>query len=210
MTDSILHFVDKIAPLIIFLGPAIYIVIGILSLLESIPLVGLFMPGTMGLLFFGFMASERYINAPTVIAAVAIGAIGGDLVGYYLGKYGSRFIKEHKGLLRTGHLEMGRVFFKRHGGKSILIARFVGVIRSIVPLVAGSVHMPIRRFMIFNFIGAFLWAAVYVSLGYFFGSQIDFISKLISRGGTAAVIVIAGIVAVIFYIRKSTAKKLVL
>lgn len=173
------------------------------ALLESMLILGTFVPGTVVLLFFGFTASHSDLSLFWIIIATSFGAIVGDFINYVLGRYGRSFIKEKKGLLRMSHIEVGKAFFSKHGGKSVLLGRFVSPIRQIIPLIAGMVHMSYRRFTWLNIAGALLWSGAYVVLGYYFGSQSELIDKLISRIGY----VITGLLFIgalyLFYRRRS-------
>jgi membrane protein DedA with SNARE-associated domain len=183
MIDIVTHITDIITPAFIILGGGIYVCIGLVSLLESTPVIGTFTPGTFIILFCGFMVSEGYIDFIPTLIATAMGAVIGDMIGYYFGLYGRSYIHDHKGILRTAHIELGRRFFTNHGGKSILIGRFTGPIRSIIPVVAGMVQMSKRRFISLNVIGAAIWSFLYVYLGYIFGSQLKTLEHIISRTG---------------------------
>jgi undecaprenyl-diphosphatase len=116
-----------------------------------------------------------------------------------VGKYAGGWMVEHKKILKAGHIEQGRRFFTQHGGKSILIGRFVGLVRPMVPLIAGSMHMRIQTFIFWNILGAFLWSALYLTLGFFFGAYAHQIHRVIYHAGFA----IAGILvssAILYYI----------
>ncbi len=170
-----------------------YLIILVAAIVESTPVIGTFTPGTLFLVFFGFLISISSLSLPLCILVATIGASAGDCGGYLLGRYGSKFFKEHKGLLRISHIEMGRAFFSRHGGKSIFIGRFVGVIRPIVPLVAGAIRMSMRRFLPLNILSALLWAGLLISSGYLVGSQWRIVEKWLSGvslsiGATVAII----------------------
>lgn len=177
-----------------------YLIILVAAIIESTPVIGTFTPGTLFLVFFGFLISISSLSLPLCILVATIGAVAGDCGGYLLGRYGSRFFKEHKGLLRLSHIEMGRAFFSRHGGKSIFIGRFVGVIRPIVPLVAGAIRMSMRRFLPLNIMSALLWAGLLISSGYVVGSQ----WRIVERWLSGVSISIGAVIAVIafFYIKR--------
>jgi membrane protein DedA with SNARE-associated domain len=207
MIDVVSHLIDSITPLLIVLGPGIYVFIGLISFLESTPIIGTFTPGTFIILFCGFMASEGYLDLyPTLIATI-VGAALGDMIGYYFGLHGRKYIHDHKGLLRTSHISMGRGFFLKHGGKSVIIGRFTGPIRSIIPVVAGMVGMSLRRFVALNIVGACIWSFIYIYLGYLFGSQLGLVEKVISRTGIVITIICISIGAVVLHIHKRNATK---
>lgn len=183
----------------------LYIVVFLAALLESTPIVGTFTPGTLFFIFFGYAAFINDTNIGLLILIGGIGAFLGDLIGYFLGKYAGGWMVRNKKLLKQVHIDQGRGFFSKHGGKSILIGRFVGPIRPIVPLVAGSIHMSMRKFIFWNIIGAFLWATLYIVVGYFFGAYAETIEQYVSRASVVAVIVLA--IAGYFMYRKHKKKK---
>lgn len=186
------------------LGGWIYVILFAIAILESTPVIGTFTPGTLILVFFGFLISISGLHLVYCIFAATLGAVSGDYIGYLLGRYGRRFFKEHKGLLRISHLEMGQKFFNRHGGKSILIGRFIGVIRPVVPMVAGAVHMSMRRFLPLNFFSAFLWSSLLITTGYFVGDEWQKAEGILSFIGVIGM----GIICVLFarHILKMRAK----
>lgn len=184
MIEFLIHFLNtSILPIVNEIGFWFYVLIVLVALLESTIVIGTFVPGTVLLLFFGFTASQGDISLLWVIIATSIGAVIGDFISYAFGRYGSGFIKENKGFLRMSHVEIGRAFFVKHGGKSVFLGRFVGPLRQIIPFVAGAVHMSHWRFIYLNVAGAFLWAITYIVLGYYFGANWKLIDTIISRVG---------------------------
>lgn len=171
MIDQLVNYVLNIAPFVSSLGGWVYVIVFGIAILESTPVIGTFTPGTLMLLFFGFLVSIADLHLVYCILAATLGAVIGDYIAYFLGRFGSRFFKEHTGLLRISHLEMGKAFFIKHGGKSILIGRFVGPIRPIVPMVAGAVRMSMRRFVPLNVSGALVWCSTLIVLGYITGDE---------------------------------------
>lgn len=184
MVEFFIHFLNSnILPVVNQIGFWFYGVVLLVALLESTILIGTFVPGTVILLFFGFTASQGDVSLLWVIFATSIGAIIGDFISYACGRYGSGFVKEHRGFLRLSHVEVGRAFFTKHGGKSVLLGRFVGPLRQIIPFIAGAVHMARWKFVYLNVAGAFLWAITYIVLGYYFGANWKLIDTVISRIG---------------------------
>jgi len=139
-------------------------------------LIGFFLPGdtlliTAGLLIQrGDVDLSLWILIPLLIAA----AIAGDAVGYHIGKHtGKRIFKrEDSRLFHRKHLERAEAFYERHGGKTIILARFLAFIRTFAPTVAGAANMPYAKFAAYNVIGAVLWVPSMTLLGYFFGKAI--------------------------------------
>jgi membrane-associated protein len=146
-------------------------------------LIGFFLPGDSLLFFAGFLASsaaaeqfgERYMPALWIVVLVCtVAAIAGDQVGYYIGHhFGPRlFDKPKSRFFDPNHVRKAEAFFAKHGSKTIVLARFVPIVRTFVPTVAGVSTMHHRTFTIFNIVGGTLWACVFPTLGYFLG-EID-------------------------------------
>ncbi len=169
----------------------LYIVVFLAALIESTPVLGTLTPGTLFFLFFGYSASISHTNLAVIILIAGAGAALGDILGYILGKYGSSWMIRNKKLLKEVHIEQGRGFFSRHGGKSILLGRFVGPIRPIVPLIAGSIRMNFQKFLFWNIVGAFSWAALYMTIGFFFGIYARQIEHYVSEASVLVVIALA-------------------
>lgn len=148
---------------------------------ESGLLIGFFLPGDTLLFGAGLAASQGQIPLLWLIIAVVIAAIIGDNVGYSIGRRtGHRLFKKKESILfQQEHLERAEKFYKKHGGKTIIIARFVPIVRTFAPVVAGIGKMPRQRFLAFNVIGGLLWGVGMPLLGYFFGSKIPHLDEYI-------------------------------
>jgi membrane-associated protein len=155
---------------------SIYGVAGIIFA-ESGLLVGFFLPGDSLLFTVGFLIYQGIINFNIHLAVLIffIAAILGDSVGYAFGhKVGRRlFQRKDSVLFHRENLERAEQFYERHGGKAIILARFMPVIRTFAPIVAGISRMQYRRFLMFNVIGALLWAVGVTYLGYYAGRWIE-------------------------------------
>ncbi len=156
---------------------------------ESGLLIGFFLPGDTLLFGAGLAASQGELSLPILIIAVVTAAIVGDNVGYSIGRRaGPRIFKKEDGILfRQEYLEKSEEFYEKHGGKTIIIARFVPIVRTFAPVVAGASKMTRRRFFAFNVVGGILWGAGMPLLGYFVGNRIPGLDKYIE-------IVILGVV----------------
>ncbi|MBC7982021.1 DedA family protein [Candidatus Parcubacteria bacterium] len=183
-----------------FFSSYFIIIVFFVTLFESLPLLGALTPGTLLLLFFGFSGASLGIDVSLLIFASTVGSIMGDMLGYALGKYGSGFLLKHKKLLKVSHIEEGRRFFSNHGFKSIFIGRFVGIMRPIVSLIAGSIGMKFSRFVFYDILASFLWSALYIILGFYFGQYFREIEKFLSNLGSLVGLVIIG-AAVVYYFK---------
>ncbi len=147
--------------------------------LESGLMLGFFFPGDSLLFTAGFLASQGVLDIKVLIAGCFIFAVVGDSVGYYLGKKFGRklFQKEDSIWFHKDHLERAQKFYDRHGGKTIILARFVPVIRAFAPVIAGIGVMQYKKFVAFNLIGGVLWAIIIPLLGFYLGSIIPDVDK---------------------------------
>lgn len=134
--------------------------------------VGFFLPGDSLLVVAGLFAAAGKLNLAILLGTLFVAAVVGDAVGYYTGaKMGPRLFTREKSLLfRPSHLQKAHAFYEKYGGKTIVMARFVPIIRTFAPIVAGASQMPYRRFVLFNVAGAFLWVFSMILSGYFIGN----------------------------------------
>jgi membrane protein DedA with SNARE-associated domain len=169
-----------------------YFVIFVPVMLET---AGLPLPGETILLLSGVAASTGRIDPWVAIAVGSAAAIIGDNIGYAIGRYGGRRV-----VMRLAHigkieksLVWGERFFERHGGKTVFLARWIFGLRIFGAWIAGMVHMPWRRFFLWNAGGGVTWCASMIGLGYFFGHSLHVIEKIVGVGGVVAVIAAAAV-----------------
>lgn len=163
-----------------FFDPETIITTGGLALIafivfaESGLLFGFFFPGDTLLFLAGTLAAQGQFNIWSAVIIIIISASAGGSVGYIIGqRAGPRLFKKKDGILfRREYIERSEAFYKKHGGKTILLARFVPIIRTFAPVVAGMGSMDKSRFTFYNIIGSALWGAGITMLGYFFGQHI--------------------------------------
>lgn len=148
---------------------------------ESGLLIGFFLPGDSLLFIAGLLAYEGTLNFPVVLVGCFLAAVAGDQVGYLFGaKVGpALFRREDSRLFKRAHLEKAHQYFGRQGPKTIILARFVPIVRTFAPVLAGVASMPYRTFVTFNVIGGSLWAVGVTSLGYALGKSIPNIDRYI-------------------------------
>jgi len=189
-----MELINSFLPAIDTFGIWGYWLVLLISLTEALPFIGLILPGGIVVGFFGFSSAQGYLNIVNLIWFAAAGAILGDGIGYYLGTKGVKFFKHENKILRMGHIEQGEEFFRKHGSKSILLGRFVGVLRPVVPFVAGLSGMDKKIFLFWNIIGGILWSITYLLTGYFFGSALPAIEAWSAKGG---IIILSLLVSII-------------
>lgn len=149
-----------------------YIWIGCIAFLESLAIVGIFVPGSVVIVLAGFFAAQGKGDALSLMAVSALGAVLGDMLSYLLGaRFGE--ILFHTRILKRRRkvLERARSFFLGHGGKAVFFGRFVGFLRPFMPMIAGSARMSPALFAIYALISGILWGIAYPGLGYFFGAS---------------------------------------
>jgi membrane-associated protein len=157
---------------------------------ESGLLIGFFLPGDTLLFSAGLLASQGLISIDWLIIATIVAAIAGDNVGYSIGRRtGHRiFRKEDSLLFHKDHLVRAEKFYEAHGGKTVTLARFVPMVRTFAPIVAGVAKMPRQRFMAYNIIGGVLWGGGVTLLGYALGNRLPWLHHYID-------LVLLGVVA---------------
>jgi membrane-associated protein len=158
------------------------IAIGATVFAESGLLIGFFLPGDTLLFGAGILASQGALPLGWLMIVIIAAAIVGDNVGYSIGRRtGKRlFHKKESVLFKPEHLERAEKFYEQHGGKTIILARFVPVVRTFAPMVAGIGKMSRGRFMAFNVIGGALWGAGVTLLGYWLGSRLPWLEHYIT------------------------------
>ena len=164
---------------------------------ESGLLIGFFLPGDSLLFTAGFLTYTGFLNVDIhlLVLILFIAAVIGDSVGYTFGrKVGPHIFKRPNSLLfKQENIQKAQAFYEKHGGKTIIIARFIPIVRTFAPVVAGVGKMEYKRFLTFNLIGAFLWAAGVTYLGYFTG---DWFTKAGIEIDTVLLPIIAGIILI--------------
>lgn len=178
-----------------------YWMVLLISLAESLPFIGLIIPGTLLVGLFGFFAAQGYLDIEDLIWFAAIGAILGDSISYYLGTKGTKLFHQENKILKLSHLEKGERFFKKHGAKSIFLGRFVSPIRPIIPFVAGLSRMDKKVFLFWNILSGVFWAVSFLLLGYFFGGAVNAMEVWSGRVGIFIFGIIASLILIRLFIR---------
>ena len=167
------------------LGAWTYLLVGTLAFLETSAFIGLVAPGEVAVVFGGFVAGQGKINPIAIGLLVWVCAAAGDSAGYLLGrrlgrgwalKYGPRV-----GVTES-RFELVERFFTRHGGKTIVIGRFIGFVRALAPFIAGASRLPYLRFLPASVVGAGLWTAAFVTLGYVSGRSLHRAIQIAKQG----------------------------
>jgi membrane-associated protein len=177
LIDLFVHFDVHLAEFVARYGTVVYGLLFAIVFAETGLVVTPFLPGDSLLFAAGALSATGALDLRVVVFLLAIAAVVGDAVNYSIGRYlGPRVFSAedrsgllHK-LLNREHLERAHAFFEHHGGKAIVIARFVPIIRTFVPFVAGAGAMRYSTFALYNIAGGLLWVGVCVGAGYAFGN----------------------------------------
>lgn len=170
--DIFLHLGDYLAQIIAIFGIWTYVILFLVIFAETGLVVTPFLPGDSLLFIVGAFSAIGHLNIVIVYVVLLIAAILGDTVNYWLGnKLGAKvFSRENSKIFNKKYLTMTEEFYEKYGGKTIIIARFVPIVRTFAPFVAGIGKMKYSVFLTYNIIGAFIWVTSLVFAGYFFGN----------------------------------------
>lgn len=169
--DFILHFDEHLANIINLFGLWTYVILFLIIFAETGLVIIPFLPGDSLLFVVGTLSGSGFLNIWIVYFSLLTAAILGDTVNYWIGhKIGAKvFSKDNSRLFNKAYLEKTREFYDKHGGKTIILARFVPIIRTFAPFVAGMGKMHYRTFILYNIVGGFIWVTSLTFAGYFFG-----------------------------------------
>jgi membrane-associated protein len=172
LIDLVVHLDDHLQALVVSYGAWVYLILFLIVFCETGLVVTPFLPGDSLLFVAGAIAAAGGMNIHLLVVLLIIAAILGDAVNYSIGHYiGPRVLRDRNSRwLNPEHLERAHAFYERHGGKTIIIARFVPIVRTYAPFVAGAASMPYPRFALYNVSGAVLWVVSLGYAGYFFGN----------------------------------------
>ncbi|WP_051689988.1 bifunctional DedA family/phosphatase PAP2 family protein [Pelobacter seleniigenes] len=199
-----MHYLNTLLAFITHHPGLAYGAIFIISLSESLALVGLLVPGTVIMFGVGAIVATGSLSLFPVLLMAMIGAIAGDGISYWLGHhYKERLVNIWPFSRYPGMLNKGESFFHRHGGKSVLFGRFVGPVRPVIPVVAGMLGMRPVRFSVVNILSAIGWALVYILPGVFFGASLAVAGTVSTRLAVLVLIFVAGIWSLIWISRKT-------
>src|SRR6185436_15775257 len=167
------------------LGPWTYALVGVAAFLETGAFVGLVAPGETIVMAGGVIAGQGEIELIPLIGIVWACAVLGDTTSFYVGRrLGRAFLEKHGPRVKISHERLEQVdgYFDRHGGKTILIGRFIGLVRALAPFIAGSSGLAYRRFIPYSIVGCGAWSTLFCVLGYIFWRSFD---KVVHLAGQA-------------------------
>jgi membrane-associated protein len=207
LLDFVLHLDKHLSSLVQSYGLWTYLILFVIIFLETGLVVTPFLPGDSLLFAAGTFAAAKALNALWLFIVLSAAAILGDTVNYWIGHFiGPRvFHQEKSRFFKKEHLDRTHRFYEKYGAETIIIARFVPIIRTFAPFVAGVGRMSYWKFISYNVIGGIGWVALFVFGGYFFGN-IPFIKRNFGLV-IIAIIIVSTIPAVVEFYRHSRASR---
>ncbi len=202
LVDFILHIDVHLTELASTYGPWLFLILFLVIFCETGLVVTPFLPGDSLLFVTGAIAATGAFNIHLMVATLIVAAILGDTANYHIGRAVglSVFDRPNSRIFKRKYLDQTHAFYERHGGKTVIIARFAPIVRTFAPFVAGVGSMRYARFLQYNVIGACLWVASFSYVGYLFGN-LPFIKKNLSLL-IVAIVFISIMPAIVGFIRQ--------
>ena len=172
--DLILHLDKHLPEIMAAYGQLIYAILFLVVFCETGLVVTPFLPGDSLLFACGALAATapEGMDIKIIVMIFIVSSVLGDACNYMIGeKLGHQLIARHNRLIKPEHIEKAQKFYEKHGHKAIFLARFVPIVRTFVPFVAGIGNMHYRTFAVYNIIGAIAWVTLFIGTGYFFGNM---------------------------------------
>ncbi len=169
--DLFLHLDKHLSEIITNYGTTTYVILFAIIFIETGLVIMPFLPGDSLLFAAGAFAAKGDLDIAFLFVLLIIAGIIGDTLNYHIGKFlGAKVFEQNYRFLKKEYLEKTQAFYDKHGGKAIIFARFIPIIRTFAPFVAGIGTMNYKRFITYNIIGCILWVGGFLLAGYFFGN----------------------------------------
>ena|SRR3989338_5652549 len=163
------HVDRSLMEIVLQYGNVSYLLLVLIIFFETGLVFVPFLPGDSLLFAAGALASSHLLRLSILFPLLFVAAVIGDALNYVIGRKVGKVILK-RGWIKSEHYEKAHAFYVKHGGKAIFFGRFMPIIRTFVPFVAGMSHMPYRTFTFFNVLGGFTWVGLFLFVGYFFGN----------------------------------------
>ena len=170
--DFILHLDKHLAEIIQNYGTWTYLILFVIIFSETGLVVTPFLPGDSLLFVIGALGASGYLNFKLVFLILVIAAVGGNTLNYFIGRIvGHRLVKiKNSRIIKKEYLYKTNAFYEKHGGKAIILSRFLPIFRTFAPFVAGIGKMNFFKFILYNIIGGLAWVSAFMFVGYYFGN----------------------------------------
>ncbi|WP_194190653.1 DedA family protein [Clostridium chrysemydis] len=199
--DILFHLDKYLGALITDYGTLVYLIIFLVIFFETALVVTPFLPGDSVIFATALFAAKGLLNIWVIVLLLIVAAILGDTVNYSIGKFiGTKILESDSKIIKKEYVEKTNSYFDKYGGKTIVIARFVPIVRTFAPFIAGVGEMHYKEFIKFNALGGFLWVGLISAIGYFFGN-IPFIQNNFSL--VTILIIIVSVLPVLISLLKS-------
>jgi membrane-associated protein len=189
------------------LGSWTYVLVPALAFLETGAFIGLLVPGETAIVVGGVVAERGEVALPALIALVWLAALGGDIVSFLLGRrFGQPFLDAHGQRVRIRPEQVARAerLFDRHGGKMLVVGRFVGLLRALTPFVAGASRFPLRRFLPYAAAGTLAWSVTFTLIGYGFSESFEAAGRDATRAALAGALTAGAVFLLVAFLRSRT------
>ena len=206
LARAIKHLLERLSRLP---GPVFAVVVGLLALFETAAFAGLAVPGELAVILGGVAAYEGKVPVEVMAACAVSGAIVGDSLGFYLGRrLGTRFLDSRLGsLMGRARVEATMARIRAGGIKAIILGRFVGVLRAVMPFAAGASGLSYRRFVLASVVGATAWGIAFTALGYVAGNSWESVEEYVGRASTLLAVTLVVIAALVIGARQVAARQ---
>jgi membrane-associated protein len=169
--DFVLHFDRHLSGFVRDYGSWVYAILSLIVFAETGLVVTPFLPGDSLLFAAGALCAKGDLSLPAMLSLLGFAAFAGNSVNYAVGRFiGPRVFQSSHRLLNKAYLERAHAFFEEYGGKAVILGRFVPIVRTFVPFVAGGAQMTAASFVFYNAVGAVAWVSLCLGAGWFFGN----------------------------------------
>jgi membrane-associated protein len=173
-------------------GPVVYVVVGLLVLIEVAIVIGFFVPGEIASIIGGVIASQHHANVVLMVVVVVAGATVGNVIGYDVGRMVGPWLFSHRPLAGRAGVDRAQELLARRGGPAVVLGRFVVVVRAVLPGLIGMSGMPRRLFAGLSLVSALVWGTLWVLVGFALGLSYTKVTKTFGRVSVVAVVALVG------------------
>jgi undecaprenyl-diphosphatase len=187
------------------LGSGTYALVAVMAFLETGAFVGLIAPGEFAVIVGGVIAGQGTIDVIPLLGIVWLSCVLGDSASFFVGRrLGRQFLERHGPKVKITHKRLAQVddYFAKHGGKTILIGRFIGIVRAVAPFIAGASGLRYRSFLPYSVIGTGLWGSLYTLLGYLFYRSFDKVAGIAGKATFVFAALVLAVVAIVWAYRR--------